>query len=40
MSFQTRSHINRIENFGAFAKTRLVRFQGIYKHSFYFRLKE
>ena len=34
------SHINGIESFWAFAKTRLVRFRGIQKHTFYFHLKE
>ena len=34
------THINGIESFWAFAKTRLVRFRGIHKHSFYFHLKE
>lgn len=34
------THINGIESFWAYAKTRLVRFRGIHKHSFYFHLKE
>lgn len=34
------SHINGLESFWAFAKTRLVRFRGLYKHTFYFHLKE
>ena len=34
------SHINGIESFWAFAKTRLVRFRGLAKLSFYFHLKE
>ena len=34
------SHINGIESFWAFAKTRLVRFRDLAKHSFYFHLKE
>ncbi len=34
------SHINGIESFWAFAKTRLVRFRGLHKHTFYFHLKE
>jgi transposase-like protein len=34
------SHINGIESFWAFAKTRLVRFRGLQKHTFYFHLKE
>ena len=34
------SHINGIESFWAFAKTRLVRFRGMQKHTFYFHLKE
>ena len=34
------SHINGIESFWAFAKTRLVRFRGLAKHTFYFHLKE
>ena len=33
-------HINGIESFWAFAKTRLVRFRGLHKHTFYFHLKE
>lgn len=35
-----RSHINGIESFWAYAKTRLVKFRGLQKHSFYFHLKE
>ena len=34
------SHINGIESFWAYAKTRLVRFRGVHKHTFYFHLKE
>ena len=34
------SHINGIESFWAFAKTRLVRFRGLHKQTFYFHLKE
>lgn len=34
------NHINSIESFWAFAKTRLVRFRGLQKHMFYFHLKE
>ena len=34
------SHINGIESFWAYAKTRLVKFRGLQKHSFYFHLKE
>ena len=34
------SHINGIESFWAFTKTRLVRFRGLHKHTFYFHLKE
>jgi len=34
------SHINGIESFWAYAKTRLVRFRGLSKHTFYFHLKE
>lgn len=34
------THINGIESFWAYAKTRLVRFRGIHKHAFYFHLKE
>ena len=34
------SHINGIESFWAFAKTRIVRFRGLQKHTFYFHLKE
>lgn len=33
------SHINGIESFWAFAKTRLVRFRGLHKHTFYFSLE-
>ena len=33
------SHINGIESFWAFAKTRLARFRGLRKHSFYFHLR-
>ena len=35
-----RSHINGIESFWAYSKTRLVRFRGMQKHTFYFHLKE
>ncbi|GHV54808.1 hypothetical protein FACS1894206_08410 [Deltaproteobacteria bacterium] len=34
------SHINGIESFWAFAKTRLVRFRGLQKHTVYFHWKE
>ncbi len=34
------SHINGIESFWGYAKTRLVRFRGMAKHTFYFHLKE
>lgn len=34
------SHINGIESFWGFAKTRLIRFRGLHKHTFYFHLKE
>ena len=34
------SHINGIESFWAYAKTRLIRFRGMQKHTFYFHLKE
>jgi transposase-like protein len=34
------SHINDIESFWAYAKTRLARFRGMQKHTFYFHLKE
>ncbi len=34
------THINGVESFWAYAKTRLVRFRGLHKHSFYFHLKE
>ena len=34
------SHINDIESFRAFAKTRIVRFRGLPTHTFYFHLKE
>lgn len=33
-------HINGIESFWGYAKTRLVRFRGLQKHTFYFHLKE
>jgi len=33
-------YINGIENFWGYAKTRLVRFRGLQKHTFYFHLKE
>lgn len=33
------SHINGIESFWAFAKTRIVRFRGLAKHTFYFHLR-
>lgn len=35
-----RSHINGIESFWSYAKTRLVRFRGIQKSTFYLHLKE
>ena len=35
-----KSHINGIESFWAFAKTRLSRFRGVTKNSFYLHLKE
>ena len=35
-----KSHINGIEGFWGYAKTRLVRFRGIHKHTFYLHLKE
>lgn len=34
------SHINGIESFWGYAKTRLIRFRGMQKHTFYFHLKE
>lgn len=34
------SHINGIESFWGYAKTRLIRFKGMHKHTFYFHLKE
>ena len=34
------AHINGIESFWGFAKTRLVRFRGLRKEVFYFHLKE
>ena len=34
------SHINGIESFWDFAKTRFVRFRRLAKHTFYFHLKE
>lgn len=34
------SHINGIESFWGFAKTRLARFRGLKKQTFYFHLKE
>ena len=34
------SHINGIESFWGYAKTRLARFRGLHKHMFYFHLKE
>ena len=34
------THINGIENFWAIAKTRLVKFRGIHKSTFYLHLKE
>lgn len=34
------SHINGIESFWGYAKTRLARFRGIHKHTFYLHLKE
>ena len=34
------SHINGIESFWAYAKTRLIRFRGMQTHTFYFHLKE
>ena len=36
----THSHINGIESFWAFAKTRLARFRGVAKSNFYLHLKE
>jgi transposase-like protein len=35
-----RSHINGIEGFWGFAKSRLTRFRGMSKHTFYLHLKE
>jgi transposase len=35
-----KSHINGIESFWSFAKRRLVKFNGIHKHTFYLHLKE
>ena len=35
-----RAHVNGIEGFWGFAKTRLLRFRGIHKESFYLHLKE
>ena len=35
-----RSHINGIEGFWGFAKSRLTRFRGMNKHTFYLHLKE
>ena len=35
-----KSHINGIESFWAYAKTRLVRFRGLHKHTFLLHLKE
>jgi len=35
-----KSHINGIESFWGYAKTRLSRFKGIHKHTFYLHLKE
>ena len=37
---RNQSHINGIESFWGFAKTRLARFRGLQKHTFYFHLKE
>jgi len=34
------SHINGIESFWSFAKRRLMKFNGVPKHTFYFHLKE
>ena len=34
------NHINGIENFWAIAKTRLIKFRGIHKNTFYLHLKE
>lgn len=34
------SHINGIEGFWGYAKTRLARFRGMHPHTFYFHLKE
>ena len=36
----SKSHINSIESFWAFTKTRLARFRGVNKNSFYLHLKE
>jgi transposase-like protein len=35
-----KTHINGIEGFWGFAKSRLNRFRGMYKHTFYLHLKE
>ena len=35
-----RAHVNGIEGFRGYAKTRLARFRGIHKRPFYFHLKE
>jgi len=35
-----RAHVNGIDGFWGYAKTRLVRFRGIAKRTFYFHLKE
>ena len=35
-----RAHINGIESFWSFAKRRLIKFNGISKHTFYLHLKE
>lgn len=35
-----RAHVNGIEGFWGYAKTRLVRFRGIHKRTFYLHLKE
>ena len=37
---QGTNHINGIENFWAIAKTRLIKFRGIHKSTFYLHLKE
>ena len=34
------SHINGVESFWSYAKTRLVRFRGLQKQTFYLHLKE